>query len=133
MNFLPEELETYIQNHTKPEPEVLKKLNRETHAHVLMPQMLSGHLQGRFLNMLTTMIQPQQVLEIGTFTGYSALCIAEGLPERGTIHTIDINEELLAGAEIRERIGCRKESKNIHRQCSRNYTENKSCFRHGFY
>jgi caffeoyl-CoA O-methyltransferase len=96
MNFLPEELETYIQNHTKPEPEVLKKLNRETHAHVLMPQMLSGHLQGRFLNMLTTMIQPQQVLEIGTFTGYSALCIAEGLPERGTIHTIDINEELLA-------------------------------------
>ncbi|HSY76603.1 MAG TPA: O-methyltransferase [Bacteroidia bacterium] len=96
MNFLPEELETYIENHTKPEPEVLKKLNRETHAHVLMPQMLSGHLQGRFLKMLTGMIQPQHVLEIGTFTGYSALCIAEGLPDGGTIHTIDINEELLA-------------------------------------
>lgn len=95
MDFLPEALELYIENHTKPEPEVLKKLNRETHAHVLMPQMLSGHLQGRFLKMLTTMIQPKQVLEIGTFTGYSALCIAEGLQDGGTIHTIDINEELL--------------------------------------
>ncbi len=94
MNFLPEILENYIEEHTKSEPEVLKKLNRETHAHVLMPQMLSGHLQGRFLKMLTCMIQPKQVLEIGTFTGYSALCIAEGLPEGGMLHTIDINEEL---------------------------------------
>jgi caffeoyl-CoA O-methyltransferase len=94
MNFLPEILENYIEQHTKPEPEILKKLNRETHAHVLMPQMLSGHLQGRFLKMLTCMIQPKQVLEIGTFTGYSALCIAEGLTEEGMLHTIDINEEL---------------------------------------
>jgi caffeoyl-CoA O-methyltransferase len=94
MNLLPELLEKYIENHTKSEPETLKKLNRETHAHVLMPQMLSGHVQGRFLKMLTSMIQPKNVLEIGTFTGYSAISIAEGLPEGGTIHTIDINEEL---------------------------------------
>jgi caffeoyl-CoA O-methyltransferase len=95
MNFLPEALESYIESHTSPEPEVLKDLNRETHAHVLMPQMLSGHLQGRFLKMLTCMIQPQQVLEIGTFTGYSGISIAEGLKEGATIHSIDINEELL--------------------------------------
>jgi caffeoyl-CoA O-methyltransferase len=95
MNFLPDELETYIENHTKPETQALKNLNRETHAHVLMPQMLSGHLQGRFLKMLTNMIQPKEVLEIGTFTGYSAISIAEGLNEGATIHTIDINEELL--------------------------------------
>ncbi len=96
MNFFSEALEAYIENHTTPEPEVLKELNRETHAHVLMPQMLSGHLQGRFLKMLTCMIQPKQVLEIGTFTGYSGISIAEGLKDGGTIHTIDINEELLA-------------------------------------
>ena len=94
MEFLPEVLETYIENHTTPEPEVLKKLNRETYAHVLMPRMLSGHLQGKFLKMLTTMIQPKQVLEIGTFTGYSGISIAEGLGEGCTLHTIDINEEL---------------------------------------
>ncbi len=94
MEFLPEALETYIENHTTPEPEVLKKLNRETYAHVIMPRMLSGHLQGKFLKMLTTMIQPKQVLEIGTFTGYSGISIAEGLGEDCTLHTIDINEEL---------------------------------------
>ncbi|MGP8215010.1 MAG: O-methyltransferase [Bacteroidia bacterium] len=94
MNFLPEALEDYVENHTKPEPGILKKLNRETHANVLMPQMLSGHLQGRFLKMLSVMIKPGQVLEIGTFTGYSAICIAEGLRDGGIIHTIDINEEL---------------------------------------
>jgi len=95
MNFFSETLEAYIENHTTPEPKVLKELNRATHAHVLMPQMLSGHLQGRFLKMLTCMIQPIQVLEIGTFTGYSGISIAEGLKDGGTIHTIDINEELL--------------------------------------
>jgi predicted O-methyltransferase YrrM len=96
MNFFPEALEKYIENNTSPEPEILKKLNRETYAHVLMPQMLSGHLQGRFLKMLTAMIQPKHVLEIGTFTGYSAICISEGLPDNGILHTIDINEELLS-------------------------------------
>jgi len=95
MNFLPEVLENYIEGHTKPEPSVLQKLNRETHANVLMPQMLSGHLQGRFLKMLTTMINPDHVLEIGTFTGYSGICIAEGMKENATLHTIDINDELL--------------------------------------
>jgi caffeoyl-CoA O-methyltransferase len=95
MNFFSDALENYIEAHTKPEPEVLKKLSRETHAHVLMPQMLSGHLQGRFLKMLTGMIQPVHVLEIGTFTGYSGISIAEGLPEKATLHTIDINDELL--------------------------------------
>ena len=95
MNFLPEILENYIEQHTSDEPEILQKLNRETHAKVLMPQMVSGHLQGRFLAMLTGMIKPAQVLEIGTFTGYSAICITEGLKEGGTLHTIDINEELL--------------------------------------
>ncbi len=94
MDFLPEQLETYVENHTKPEPEILKKLNRETHAQIMMPQMLSGHVQGRFLKMLSCMISPSQVLEIGTFTGYSSLCIAEGIKEGGVIHTIDINEEL---------------------------------------
>lgn len=94
MDFLPELLEKYVELHTTAEPEILKKLNRETHAKVLMPQMLSGHVQGRFLKMMSTMINPSQILEIGTFTGYSTLCLAEGLKEEGTIHTIDINEEL---------------------------------------
>lgn len=94
MEFLPKALENYVDSHTKPEPEILKKLNRETHAKVLMPQMLSGALQGRFLKMLCTMINPMQVLEIGTFTGYSSICMSEGLQNGGTIHTIDINEEL---------------------------------------
>src|SRR5580692_8564900 len=94
MDFLPELLENYVGDHTKPEPEILKKLSRETHAQVMMPQMLSGHVQGRFLKMLSCMINPSQVLEIGTFTGYSSLCIAEGIKEGGMIHTIDINEEL---------------------------------------
>lgn len=93
MNFLPAALEKYVDAHTAPEPEILKKLNRETHAKIMMPQMISGHVQGRFLKMLTTMINPEQVLEIGTFTGYSSICISEGM-QNGTVHTIDINEEL---------------------------------------
>src|SRR5580692_3858288 len=94
MNFLPDQLEHYIDTHTREETDVLKKLNRETYAKVLMPQMLSGHLQGRFLKMLSCMVNPSQVLEVGTFTGYSSICLAEGLREGGMIHTIDINEEL---------------------------------------
>ncbi len=93
MDFLPEALENYIALHTSAEPELLRKLNRETHASVLMPQMLSGHVQGRFLKMLAAMINPVQMLEIGTFTGYSCLCFAEGMKEEATVHTIDINEE----------------------------------------
>jgi caffeoyl-CoA O-methyltransferase len=95
MNFLDPKLEQYIEQHTEPEPALLKELNRDTYAHVLQPRMLSGHLQGRVLSMLSRMIKPTQILEIGTYTGYSALCLAEGLQKNGILHTIDINEELI--------------------------------------
>jgi caffeoyl-CoA O-methyltransferase len=95
MDFLPELIEQYVGSHTREESDVLKKLNRETHAKVLMPQMLSGHVQGSFLKMISCMINPSQILEVGTFTGYSSICLAGGLKEGGMVHTIDINEELL--------------------------------------
>lgn len=94
MEFLDKNLEDYILNHTSAEPALLKKLNRETHANINMPRMLSGHLQGRLLALFSHMIKPQYILEIGTFTGYSALCLAEGLVEGGKLITIDNNEEL---------------------------------------
>ncbi len=94
MEFLPERIEEYIDNHTSPETDLLNRLNRETHQKVLIPRMLSGHLQGRVLSMFSHMIQPKTILEIGTYTGYSAICMAEGLQEGGKIITIDINEEL---------------------------------------
>lgn len=94
MDFLPEKLERYVEEMTSDEPELLKKLNRETHAKILKPRMLSGHLQGRVLSMLSRMIRPKKILEIGTYTGYAAICLAEGLEEGGMLHTIDINEEL---------------------------------------
>lgn len=87
-------IEKYCEDSTSTESEILKKLNRETHSKILQPRMLSGHLQGRFLAMLSQMIQPTFILEIGTYTGYSALCLAEGLQENGKIITIDVNEEL---------------------------------------
>src|SRR5690606_28165876 len=87
-------IEKYIQEHCSEEPDILKDLERETFLHVLMPRMLSGHVQGRVLSLISKMISPKQVLEIGTFTGYSALCFAEGLAQDGLVHTIDINEEL---------------------------------------
>ncbi len=94
MDFLPPELQKYVENHTSPEPELLKKLNRDTHVNVLKPRMLSGHLQGRLLTMISQMVQPRQILEIGTYTGYSAICLAQGLAEGGILHTIDVNAEL---------------------------------------
>lgn len=94
MEFIAPEIDNYCINHTSPENELLNKLNRETHAKVLQARMLSGHLQGRFLAMLSNMIQPKHILEIGTYTGYSALCLAEGLQENGKLITIDVNEEL---------------------------------------
>lgn len=94
MEFLEPNLAKYIEQHTDNEPELLQKLNRETQLKVLMPRMISGHFQGRVLSMLMKMIRPSNILEIGTYTGYSALCMAEGLTENGKLTTIDINVEL---------------------------------------
>lgn len=94
MDIIDKDIQQYAEKHTSEESALLKKINRDTQAQVLMPRMLSGHLQGRVLSMISCMIQPQIVLEIGTFTGYSALCMAEGLKENGKVITIDINEEL---------------------------------------
>lgn len=95
MHFLSPQLEDYIGNCSEEEPEVLKELTKETHLKVLRPRMLTGHFQGRVLSMFSKMIQPTNILEIGTYTGYSAICLAEGLQKNGQLHTIDINEELI--------------------------------------
>lgn len=94
MDLLSDKINEYVEKHSQAEPELLKKLNRETWQKVLVPRMLSGHLQGRILSMLSKLIQPKNILEIGTYTGYSALCLAEGMRKDGELHTIDINEEL---------------------------------------
>lgn len=87
-------LEEYISLHTSPENEVLEAITRDTHVHILNPHMLSGHVQGRVLSMLSHMIRPKRILELGTFTGYSALCLAEGLAKGGRLITIEHNDEL---------------------------------------
>ncbi|UTW65900.1 class I SAM-dependent methyltransferase [bacterium SCSIO 12643] len=108
MNFLDPKLDSYVVKHTEKEPEALADLNRKTWLEILNPRMLAGHFQGRVLSMLSHMIQPKNVLEIGTFTGYSAICWAEGLTPEGVIHTIDINEELEDLAkEYAEKSGCK--------------------------
>lgn len=94
MEFLPPLLEQFVNTNTSKESSVLEELNRQTHLKILQPRMLSGHLQGRVLSMLSKMIKPKNILEIGTYTGYSAICLAEGLAENGKLITIDINEEL---------------------------------------
>ena len=94
MHFFPEAIEKYVEAHTKWPDAVLQELERETYAKIYMPQMVSGHVQGRFLSMISKLIQPMHVLEIGTFTGYSALCLSEGLKQGGTVYTMDVNEEL---------------------------------------
>ncbi|WP_298548099.1 O-methyltransferase [uncultured Aquimarina sp.] len=94
MHFIPEALDTYVVNHTEKEPELLQQLTRETYQKILQPRMLSGPYQGRVLSMLSKLINPKTILEIGTYTGYSALCLAEGMKKDGVLHTIDINEEL---------------------------------------
>jgi caffeoyl-CoA O-methyltransferase len=94
MHFISEELEDYVANHSQQEPELLAKLNKETHQKILQPRMLSGHFQGRVLSMLSKIINPKSILEIGTYTGYAALCLAEGLQKNGTLDTIEIDEEL---------------------------------------
>lgn len=116
MNFLAKNLEDYVQNHSEKEPELLEQLVRETHLKVLQPRMLSGAYQGRLLALLSKLMAPKHILEIGTYTGYSALCLAEGLQEGGRIDTIDVNEELASiqrryfnasgyGAQIKQHLG----------------------------
>ena len=94
MHFISDELDDYVVQHSEKEPELLKALTRETYQKVLQPRMLSGHYQGRVLSLLSKLIRPKTILELGTFTGYSALCLAEGLQKGGVLHTIDHNEEL---------------------------------------
>jgi predicted O-methyltransferase YrrM len=94
MHFIPEKLDNYVVTHTQDEPELLKQLNRETYQKILQPRMLSGHYQGRLLSMLSKLINPKHILEIGTYTGYSALCLVEGMQPQGELYTIDIDEEL---------------------------------------
>tara|TARA_B100000780_G_scaffold278725_1_gene253363 strand:+ start:3615 stop:4259 length:645 start_codon:yes stop_codon:yes gene_type:complete len=94
MDFISKELDHYCNTHTSLEDKLLEELNHETHTSVLNPRMISGHLQGQFLAMISRMIQPKCIIEIGTYTGYSAICLAKGLPIDGVIHTIEINEEL---------------------------------------
>ena len=94
MDFLPEKIDTYVSDHSENEPQLLQELNRETWQKVMIPRMLSGHFQGRILAMLSKLVNPKNILEIGTYTGYSALCLAEGMQKEGSLHTIDKNEEL---------------------------------------
>jgi caffeoyl-CoA O-methyltransferase len=94
MHFISPQLESYIEQHSENEPELLAALNKETHQKILQPRMLSGHFQGRVLSLLSKLIRPAAILEIGTYTGYSALCLCEGLQDNGILHTIDVNEEL---------------------------------------
>ena len=94
MHFLSDELDTYVTVHSQDEPELLVQLNKETHQKILAPRMLSGHFQGRVLSIISKIIHPTNILEVGTYTGYATLCLAEGLAENGTIDTIDNEEEL---------------------------------------
>lgn len=94
MHFIPEKLDDYVVSHSQKEPELLQQLSRETWQKVLAPRMLSGHFQGRILSIISKLINPKNILEIGTYTGYSALCLAEGIQSTGQLHTIDTNEEL---------------------------------------
>ncbi len=94
MHFIPEALDDYVVKHTEDEPELLQKLTRETFQKILQPRMSSGPYQGRVLSIISKLINPKNILEIGTFTGYSTLCLAEGMQADGQLHTIDVNEEL---------------------------------------
>ena len=95
MDFISEKIAEYLSQNSDKEPEILSKLNKETHQKILQPRMLSGHIQGRFLSLISKIKSPLQILEIGTYTGYGTLCLAEGLATNGKIFTIDKNEELI--------------------------------------
>jgi predicted O-methyltransferase YrrM len=94
MQFIPEELDDYAVKHSQDEPKLLQELNRETYQKIMQPRMLSGHFQGRVLSMISKLINPKNILEVGTYTGYSALCLVEGMQNNGELHTIDNDEEL---------------------------------------
>ncbi len=94
MDFIPEKIDQYVVSHTEDEPQLLQELSRETWQKIMVPRMLSGHFQGRVLSIISKLINPKNILEIGTYTGYSALCMAEGMRKDGMLHTIDKNEEL---------------------------------------
>lgn len=111
-NSIEEQLEEYILQHIDPEPQALKKLNRDTHLFHLYSRMCSGHLQGRLLKMFTQMVKPHRILELGTFTGYSALCFAEGMPEDAELHTIEIDDEV--EDFIRERFEASPYNSRLH-------------------
>ena len=95
MDFISDDIMTYAINHTQDESNLLKALNKETHQKILQSRMISGHYQGRVLSFISQLIRPETILEIGTYTGYATLCLAEGLTKNGKIHTIEINEELI--------------------------------------
>ena len=95
MHFIPQKLDDYVVAHSQKEPELLQQLTRETYQKILQPRMLSGHYQGRVLSMISKLVNPKSILEIGTYTGYSALSLAEGMQKNGQLHTIDVNEELV--------------------------------------
>ena len=95
MDFISDDIMTYAINHTQDESNLLKALNKETHQKTLQSRMISGHFQGRVLSFISQLIRPETILEIGTYTGYATLCLAEGLTKNGKIHTIEINEELI--------------------------------------
>ncbi|NKQ39434.1 MAG: O-methyltransferase [Methanosarcinales archaeon] len=95
MTFLSEKIDKYATNHSQKEPKLLYELNKETWQKAMVPRMLSGHFQGRVLSMISKLVNPKNILEIGTYTGYSALCLAEGMQKNGTLHTIDCDEELV--------------------------------------
>ena len=129
MDFLSKEIEGYIENHSSKENDLLSELNRETWAKVLMPRMLSGHVQGRVLSLLSNLTNPTNIIEIGTYTGYSALCLAEGIKSNGELHTIEINEEHAAIAKrffekskfskiIKQHIG---EAENVINKIDKNF------------
>jgi len=114
MEFLDPAIDDYVVQHTSPHSALLEQLYRETHLNVLIPRMISGHLQGRTLSMLSHMIRPTNILEVGTYTGYSGICLSEGLTENGTLFTMDINEELESmvnryfdAAEIQDKVDYR--------------------------
>jgi len=94
VQFIPKKIDDYVVKHSQDEPELLQQLNKETYQKILQPRMLSGHFQGRVLSMISKLVNPKNILEIGTYTGYSALCLAEGIQNDGELHTIDIDEEL---------------------------------------